>query len=44
VDRLAGTGITYNVEEIGVFRVYYDFSQRITPDELRIETMTFPDP
>jgi hypothetical protein len=43
-DRLAGAGITYQVEEIDVYRVYYDFSRRITPAELGIDTMTFPDP
>jgi hypothetical protein len=44
VDRLTRAKIGFQVEEIGVYRVYYGFSVRITPAELGIDTMTFPDP
>lgn len=39
VDKLARAGITYRTQVIGPYTVYYDLSQRITPDVLGLESL-----
>ncbi|MBN1562818.1 MAG: hypothetical protein JXA10_03200, partial [Anaerolineae bacterium] len=40
-DQLAAAQITYQVEHIGVFRVYHAFSRRVAPEEIGIDQIRF---
>ncbi len=42
-ELLAAANISYQTEQIGVYRVYYDFSQRVSPLDVGIDTITLPD-